>query len=80
MTFAVSKSIPQPTAEELTGRCFVYPFDRMEPGDSFVIRDHLTRGKVHRAMLGYAKRHAGYKFAIRPTGRGHWRCWRLVVK
>ena len=80
MTFPISRDIPQPSADELKGRCFVYPFDRMKPGDSFVIRDSVTRGKVHRAMLGYMKRHIGYRFVIRARPKGGWRCWRLATK
>ena len=77
--FAVTSRVPVPSAEELRSRCTVYPFDRMQVGDSFEIKDPVTRWRVHRAMLNYSRRHKAYRFAIKAKSPAGWRCWRVAA-
>lgn len=90
-TFKVDRRavLPRPS-DNSRGRCTRYPFDQMAVGENFLIKGKRMRDRVHRAMLGYANRHRGYQFKIRPARKfpadpnsqvipNRWRCFRVAA-
>lgn len=68
MEFKIEKNIPLPT---IKGNGLRFPFDKMEVGDSFLMRPEDVRscsGSANR----YANLHYPYKFTLRQN-----RCWRI---
>lgn len=75
MKSAIKKSQPIPELDSLKRGCYVYPFDEMDKGDSFVLP--LTEyNRVASAAYCYGKRHK-IKFTVRRMGKknqvGVWR-------
>lgn len=62
----VEQGIPMPR---------VYPFEKMEIGDSFLLPADAKRITVQIAALRF-KRKTGKVFSIRKTSQGY-RCWRV---
>ena len=52
-----------------------YPFNKMEPGDSFAIPDEDAKS-VSGAAWRWGKAHHA-KFAVRKDAAGRYRCWRV---
>ncbi len=77
--YRIDKGVPLPkSAQKGGGRKPVYPFGRMEVGDSFFVP--LTKATPHRiynTAYQYTKRHGGSpKFKVRVV-EGGCRCWRV---
>lgn len=53
-----------------------YPWDKMQPGDSFIIHPAMEAGTVASSAYAYGKRH-GMRFTIRQHGN-HYECRRLA--
>lgn len=69
----IQKGIAPPAYGGFRGR--KYPFNDMEPGDSFLINGFPVE-RVKMAAYAYAKKHS-HKFAVRKTDEGY-RCWRIA--
>lgn len=68
--YKVEKNVQIPNAQSPT----VYPFDKMEPGDSFSFPAEKATS-VRNSACSYARNHAGIKFMVKV---GHdLRCWRV---
>lgn len=52
-----------------------YPFNEMDPGDSFALGDGMDVTKVRYAAAAYGDRYQR-KYAVRKTENGY-RCWRV---
>lgn len=73
----IEKGVPVPESKALSAK---YPWDGMQPGDSFLIafdgrRDFHIREKAS-AAANYAKRAFGWKLCTR-TVEGGVRVWRI---
>lgn len=53
----------------------LYPFDKMEVGDSFLLPSGVKPGLVSQNGFRYGKK-TNKKFSIRNTAQGY-RCWRI---
>lgn len=53
-----------------------YPFNTMEVGDSFEINGHAP-DKVRNSAYAFGRMN-NRKFAVRQTGEGSYRCWRIA--
>lgn len=58
------------------GRKLIYPFDKMNIGDSFFISDKSKMRVVAQSACSYQRRHKGYKFVTRAENNGL-RIWRV---
>lgn len=80
MEFKIEKNIP--VARMLSGYKAVYPFPKMEVGDSFLFNEGYNprhaqgQTKVGQAAYRYAKR-VGKKFTVRKIESGVYRVWRV---
>lgn len=75
--FTIQKNVPIP---ESRGRAAIYPFPKMEVGDSFeVSKGTYAAGQepVRRAAYAYG-RMTGKKFTCRSTGEDTLRIWRIA--
>ena len=70
--FEIEKNVPIPS--QINGKQ-IYPFDKMEIGDSFVFEKEFMN-KVHYAKSQYGRRNEK-KFALRRISDGRYRCWRI---
>jgi hypothetical protein len=57
------------------GRRGLYPFDKMEVGDSFIVENRADRQKVRVASNNYYRKYKS-RFTVRQW-EDKWRCWRL---
>lgn len=64
----IDKGIPLPT---------IYPFAKMEIGDSFAIPPTIKRTAVSVAAMRYGDKH-GMQFTVRQMPDRSYRCWRIV--
>ena len=67
MPFEIDHDVPRPSRK--------YPFDKMEPGDSFLLNGEQFTAKVRSSANKYGRLH-NCKFSIRMTPDGY-RCWRI---
>jgi hypothetical protein len=75
----VEKDLPMPAAHLQTNT--YYPFDQMEPGDSFSAQTDLLsiaqlQGRVASAARGRILLHPEEEYATRVVGEHEVRCWR----
>jgi hypothetical protein len=68
--YKIEKNVQIPSAHSPTK----YPFDKMEPGDSFSFPIEKATS-LRNSAYSYAKNHAGTKFMVK-VGRDL-RCWRV---
>jgi hypothetical protein len=74
MDIKIDRNIPVPA--ECGKKNRLYPFGKMEPGDSFLING-FDPNRVRSAALSFGKaKSPKQKFSIRKTPEGH-RCWRV---
>lgn len=74
--YEIEESVDLPSRYSPNGRPFLYPFDQMEPGQSFFVGDgcgNIT--SCRRAAYSYGKR-TGKKFTSRAV-EGGLRVWRV---
>lgn len=72
---AIDKKVPIPTVR--LGRKLIYPFDKMEVGDSFEVADFAERNTVASAARSWAKRNKKkMEFQTAATENGKFRIWR----
>jgi hypothetical protein len=62
----IEKNIPMPKT---------FPFDQMEPGDSFAIPNEIARNRVSVAAYRHSKINKT-KFSVKMMPDGTIRCWR----
>jgi hypothetical protein len=65
----------QPLIEKNVVLKSLWPFAKMEVGDSFVVPDYAKRASVYIAAKRFGDKH-GMKFATRKTPEGSYRIWR----
>jgi len=65
----------QPLIEKNVVLKSLWPFSKMEVGDSFVVPAYAKRTSVYIAAKRFGDRH-GMKFATRKTPEGSYRIWR----
>ena len=70
MNYQIDKDVPLPPTTGV-GRKLKYPFDKLQPGDSFI----ATVNAVRYAAYGYGKRH-GLVFSVSKKSENEYRCWR----
>lgn len=58
------------------GKTFIYPFDKLEPGDSFAV-PREERAKLNSNAAYWRVKHPGWEYIIR-TSDGQSRIWRLT--
>lgn len=71
--YTIEKGIPVPKKRK-------YPFDKMEVGDSFLIKHDGTtnfRTAIGGHITAHVRRNPGTKFTSRNTDDGDVRVWRL---
>lgn len=68
----IEKGIPIPGANPQR----VWPFDKLEVGDSFLIPEKMER-RARNAASAYQRDHAGVKLTIRKVEGNRWRLWRV---
>lgn len=74
-TIKIEKGIPLTSSYNIrNGR--KYPFNEMEPGDSFSIPAEIYSNKIGDAARSYGNKHS-QKYAIRKQADGSFRCWRI---
>ena len=54
-----------------------YPFDQMQPGDSFPLPDEPSRNRASAAASDYTKKNPGQIFTTRRVADGY-RLWRIA--
>lgn len=70
MSIPIEKGIPMPGAR--SGRTATYPFDQMEPGDSFAFKKEVVMSV--RRQASHKARGTGKKFTVSVV---ECRCWRV---
>lgn len=76
--FKIEKGIPIPPSKGGAGRPTLYPFAKMEVGDSFTIESaRKQQGRMCAIASDYGKRH-GMRFTVRTIGDGMLRVWRVA--
>jgi hypothetical protein len=70
--FKIDKNIPVPKHGRLNYR---YPFEEMEPGDSFLVEDASKGQRVANRVRASAS-HRGYQVTVVRVSGG-WRCWMI---
>lgn len=70
--FPIESNIPPPKAGVEK-----YPFDTMQPGDSFTVPLEAITG-ARAAFQTWAKAHPGTKFTSKKEPNGRCRIWRLT--
>ncbi len=63
----IEKNVPLPV---------MYPFAKMDIGDSFAIPPHIQRATISVAANRYGAKH-GMKFTVRMMPDRSYRCWRI---
>jgi hypothetical protein len=63
----IEKNVPLPV---------IYPFAKMEVGDSFAVPSSIRRETVSVAANRYGAKH-GMKFTVRLMPNRSYRCWRI---
>ena len=71
MDIKIEKGI-EPPPQKKAGRNLLYPFDKMEVGDSFEIQDPIRFMKAVHAAANYGRRH-GQVFNNQPETMRIWR-------
>ena len=80
--FKVDKDIKMPPRWQDGGYTGIYPFNKMDVGDSFMVpaqSGNLRQQKrICAAAIWYCKRFNGkkFKFSVRAVSEG-FRCWRI---
>lgn len=72
--FEVSKSVPPPKGASRGGRKR-YPFDTMQPGQSFFVSE-LEAFRARTAAAAWKRRHPGWEYQTKAE-EGGLRIWRL---
>lgn len=71
LTFPIEKNVPVPQNR--------YPFDAMEPGDSFLVpKDQVPASGTTAILRAVPRRHKDKKWACRTLPNGDARIWRLM--
>ena len=80
-TIKIEKNIPLPSIVQRS-QC-MYPFDEMGIGDSFFVGpDPLRVQSVRNSLNTWLNRNGPvkYRFTVRRTVGGGYRCWRLALR
>lgn len=81
MMYTIEANIPvakKQMPRRLNAKCYRYPFDKMEVGDSFFFEGHPITGSANvRAAAQIWGKRRGRKFTVRAVPDGY-RVWRIA--